>query len=358
MGSTNKGLVTGTSSKKGEFVRAASSARSILDTEEFPWQENRYCLYIADACGWAHRVHSTLHLLNIQSYFNIAVVHPTWARTKEQDDTDQHHGWCFANKDEVVIPPALKDAEHANTAVTYKRVSWRNGHVDKYSGLNARYLRDIYEAGGSAANVFSTPMIYDPVTGKVVNNESGDICRMLNDIAHKYYGKDQDIPQLYPADQISDIEALNEWMYPMLNNGVYRCGFAKTQEAYDMAAKDLKTAMCRLEEILKEKHKRGETFLCGNVLTIADVRAFTHLIRLDEIYVVWFKIPFASLLLYPNIFSYTARLLAIPAFQLTTNVEDMRLHCFTSHKIMNPLAIVPASSGVFELLLKQSSRIF
>ena len=196
-------------------------------------------------------------------------------------------------------------------------------------------------------------MLYDPVTRKVVNNESGDICKMLNDIAHKYYGKDQDIPQLYPPGQIDDIEALNNWMYPMLNNGVYCCGFSKTQEAYDMAAKDLKAAMCRLEKILKEKHESGEEFLCGNALTMADIRAFSHLIRMDEVYVVYFKIPFASLLHFPNIFAYTARLLALPAFSCTTKLEDIKMHYFTSHPVLNPFAIIPAASGVFELLKKQ-----
>ena len=347
---STKALVTGSSSKKGEFLRATSTARNKLDSEEYPWEENRYCLYVADACGWAYRVHCVLHLLNLEPYFKTTVVHPTWNRTRENDDKDQHHGWCFANKDEVILPPALKAPEREDAAAAYKKVSRRNNHVDIHSGLNPRFLRDLYEIGGSTANVYSTPMIFDPITKKVVNNESSDICEILDSLAKKYYGKEKELPNLFPAEHKDEIEALNAWIYPMINNGVYRCGFAKTQEAYDIASKDLITGMHRLEALLKEKHEKGENFLIGNSLTIADIRAFSHLIRMDDVYVVYFKAPFASLLQFPNVFAYTARLLAIPEIEKVTNMEDIRLHYFTSHAILNPLAIVPASSGVVEML--------
>ena len=99
MSSATKDIIK--TSEKGEYLRSTTTAHSRLDTDAFPWQENRYCLYIADACGWAQRVTCTLHLLKLQSFFKITVVHPTFTRTRENDENDQHHGWCFANKDEV-----------------------------------------------------------------------------------------------------------------------------------------------------------------------------------------------------------------------------------------------------------------
>lgn len=150
---------------------------------------------------------------------------------------------------------------------------------------------------------------------------------------------------LYPEELSKEIDEVNSWVYPNINNGVYRCGFAKSQEAYDEAVKQLFESLDKVEETLSKKE-----LICGDILTEADIRLFMTLIRFDEVYVVYFKTNVKMIKDYPNIFKYLKKIYNIPEIKKSINMDHIKVHYFTSHPTLNAYSIVPSGPTIIKLL--------
>jgi len=300
----------------GEFKRTASTFRSFISRDkssEFYAESGRYHLYISYACPWASRCYAFLKLKGLEDYIGVTSVKPKWERTKEGED---HFGWTF---------PTSEDEDPG-------------AESDKLNG--AKNIRELYELSSSNySGKYTVPILWDKKNKIIVNNESSEITRMLNsefnDIA-KYPEVD-----LYPPHLQSQIDEVNDWVYNAINNGVYRCGFAKKQEPYEQAFKELFDALNRCEEILS--HQR---YICGNVLTEADIRLFVTLIRFDEVYVVHFKCNKKLVREYPNLFNYTKDIYQIPGISVTVNMDHIKRHYYGSHPSINPYGIIPLGSDI------------
>jgi glutathionyl-hydroquinone reductase len=214
---------------------------------------------------------------------------------------------------------------------------WRFGDFpgsDRDTLNGATYLHEIYtKADPHCSGRVTVPVLWDKQRQTIVNNESSEIIRMLNGAFSKFSNGAVD---LYPAELAAEIDALNEPIYRKLNNGVYRTGFATTQEAYEDAFLDVFEMLDELEQRLE-----GRTFLIGERLTETDVRTFVTLVRFDNAYHGLFKCNRQRLADYPNLSAYVARILAIPGVRETVNVEHIKKGYY-SIKALNPNGIVPA----------------
>ncbi|XP_037453571.1 glutathionyl-hydroquinone reductase YqjG-like [Triticum dicoccoides] len=300
----------------GAFDRTPSTFRSFVSRDasaRFPAVAGRYHLYVSYACPWASRCLAYLKLKGLDHAISFSSVKPIFERTRESDD---HLGWVFpATADEV--PGA---------------------GPDPFNG--AKSVRDLYEiASTNYTGKPTVPVLWDKQLKTVVNNESSEIIRMLNaefnDIAENP-GLD-----LNPAHLQASIDEVNGLVYDAINNGVYKCGFAKKQGPYDEAVTTLYDALDKCEEILGKQR-----YMCGNQLTEADVRLFVTLIRFDEVYAVHFKCNKKLLREYPNLFNYTKDIYQIPGINSTVNMEHIRKHYYGSHPSINPYGIIPQGPNI------------
>ena len=264
-------------------------------------------------------------------------MHPTWQRTKPEDPEDGHYGWKFydsADPNRVpFVPPC------------------GTGSID-FPGMEkcpidgVETIRDIYSLVADTKEVkkFVVPILWDKETKSIVNNESSEIVRMFSSEFDEFATGVNKNLDLYPLELREEIDSFNEWIYPGINDGVYRCGFAKTQVAYEDAATTLFAALDRLEECL-----RTSRFLCGagtpggSRLTEADLRVFMTLVRFDEVYVVYFKTNRKRIIDYPNIRQYVRDIYNLHERVIGNGIDmdDIKTHYFTSHKSLNPYAIIP-----------------
>jgi putative glutathione S-transferase len=285
----------------GEFVRKPTSFHGQIKrdgTTGFLPEAGRYHLYVSLACPWAHRTLIVRKLKGLEGAISFDVVDPLLGS----------RGWSF---------------EQNVGGATGDRVG---GHS---------LLREVYlEAAPDYEGSITVPVLWDREGETIVNNESSEIIRMQNsefDAVAEHPEVD-----LYPEALRSEIDALNEWIYPEINNGVYRCGFARKQEAYSRAVRTLFAALDRVEAILANSR-----YLCGEQLTEADVRLFTTLVRFDPVYVTHFKCNIRRLADYPNLWGYTRDIFQLPGVAETVNLEHIKRHYFESHRHINPFGIVP-----------------
>ncbi|XP_043689918.1 glutathionyl-hydroquinone reductase YqjG-like [Telopea speciosissima] len=300
----------------GAFNRSPSTFRNFISKDsssQFPAESGRYHLYISYACPWASRCFAYVNIKGLQKAISVTSVKPKWARTK---DTDDHMGWVFpsSNTEEQAAEPDLL-----------------NG---------TRSIRELYElASTNYSGKYTVPVLWDKKLKTIVSNESSEILRMLNtefnDIAENAS------LDLYPPHLQSQIDEINEWVYDGINNGVYKCGFAVKQGAYDEAVGKLYEALDKCEEILSKQR-----YLCGNTLTEADIRLFVTLIRFDEVYVVHFKCNKKQLHEYPNLFNYTKEIFQIPGMSATVNMEHIKRHYYGSHPSINRYGIIPVGPNI------------
>lgn len=288
-------------SDDGEFIRHQTSFREQVRVDgstEFKPEAGRYHLYVSYACPWAHRTLITRKLKGLEDIISFDVVNPLLPRT----------GWSF-------------------------ETSFPGSTGDTLNGLPI--LRDVYLTSNSQFNgAVTVPVLWDKESSRIVNNESAEIIRMLNS-EFQEFATNPDI-NLYPENKRGQIDELNDWIYPNINNGVYRCGFAKTQQAYSKAFTTLFNSLDRLEKILA-----GSRYLTGNDLTEADVRLFTTLIRFDSVYVTHFKTNLRRIVDYPNIWGFTRDVYQLPGVAETVNMAHIKSHYFQSHTHINPFGIVP-----------------
>lgn len=287
--------------ESGEFIRHQTSFRSQIRADgstDFAPESGRYHLYVSYACPWAHRTLITRKLKGLEDAISFDVVDPVLPNT----------GWSFDNSD----PGATGDTV--------------NGFRD---------LREAYSTSNSKFDgAITVPVLWDKQTRRIVNNESAEILRMFNS-EFQSCATTPDL-DLYPESKRKQIDELNDWIYPCINNGVYRCGFATKQVAYSRAFKDLFGALDRTEKILA-----GSRYLTGSELTEADVRLFTTLVRFDAVYVTHFKCNLKRIVDYPNLWGYTRDIFQSAGVAETVCMEHIKTHYFASHRQINPLGIVP-----------------
>lgn len=297
-------------SSDGAFVRAATSFHGAVSQEAghvHTAERGRYHLYVSLACPWAHRTLMVRALKGLEDVISIDVVHPYL--------TDR--GWSF-------------DTDF-------------NGATGDRVGKHS-YLQQIYLAASPGyAGIITVPVLFDKTLGTIVNNESSEIIRMLN-TEFDALARHPEI-DLYPEKYRTQIDALNAWIYPAINNGVYRSGFAQSQQAHEQAVNELFDALDRVEEIL-----HYQQFLCGDALTEADIRLFPTLIRFDTVYHTHFKCNRKLIAQYPATHRYMARIYHLPGIAETIDMEHIRFHYFFSHRHINPTGIVPKGPDVLGAL--------
>jgi len=318
--------------KEGRFVRSAATFREIIskDHPTFKPETGRYHLVISWACPWANRVATVRHLKGLEKVIGMSVVHPTWQKTKPE--LDSHAGWAFATEEDTFQSPAGFGAFQVKGVVPLPAA---------FLGDDAKCktVRDVYVATGNDPGKYTVPLLWDTKEGTVVNNESSDLIVMLNEAFNDF--AENPTLDLNPPETRDLQKELNDFIYPNINNGVYRSGFAKTQLAYDEAVTDLYASLDKVEAILDTKK-----YLCGDVFTLADIRLFMTLVRFDEVYVVYFKTNKKKVAEYPNIHNYCREL--YQKLEPVIHMDHIKTHYFTSHPTLNHYAIIPAGPNVIQ----------
>jgi len=280
----------------GAFRRSETSFRNWLTPDgEFPAEAGRYHLYVSFACPWAHRTLIMRQLKGLQEKISVSVVN--WFVGED--------GWSFEDGDNVVPDPVFA----------------------------AGYLRDVYAgAKPDYTGRVTVPVLLDTRTGQIVSNESAEIIRMFNSA---FDGSGAVPGDYYPAALRDAIDPVNARIYGTVNNGVYKSGFARSQEAYEKAVLPLFDTLDWMEDILSRQR-----WLAGNQFTEADIRAFPTLIRFDPVYHGHFKCNRARIVDYPNLWAYTREIYQMPGVAETVNLEHIRNHYYASHETVNPTRIV------------------
>lgn len=304
--------------KDGAFKRTPSTYRHIIGAAgTFPPDKNRYVLYVSLACPWACRCVAAYYLKGLEDVISLSIVHPVWARTREDD---MHCGWKFASPND---PPISNPKGYGSFPC--------DGCIPDPLG-QFEFVRDMYD--DSQDTKYTVPVLYDSQTKAIVNNESSDIMRMLNGLFNEH-ARNPTL-DLYPQDARQQIDAMNDSIYESINNGVYKCGFATSQKAYDEAVETLFESLETCNAVLTKSR-----YLCGDVLTEADIRLFCTLIRFDPVYVVYFKTNKKTIHEYPALREYVKDLFSVPEIQKSVNMDHIKMHYFASHPILNPYAIIP-----------------
>jgi glutathionyl-hydroquinone reductase len=275
-----------TKSTGGEFIRPDSGFRNRVSAAEV--EPGRYCLYVSRACPWAHR---------------------------------------------TLLVRAMKGLEKA-LPVFYAAPETR-GHGWEYADGGIRYLYELYaRAKPGYTGRVTVPVLWDAKAGRIVNNESSEILRILNQEFDALATRR--LHDLYPPELRREIDTVNERVYRTLNNGVYRAGFATAQEKYEEAVRALFATLDWLERRLAKRR-----WLCGRRFTEADVRLFTTLVRFDAVYYSHFKCNLRRLTDYPRLWRYTRRFYALPGVARTVDFSEIKTHYYRSMPELNPGGIVP-----------------
>jgi putative glutathione S-transferase len=281
----------------GRFQRPETRFRDrIAPGGRFPPEAGRYHLYVSLACPWAHRTLIFRRLKGLEGMISLSVTH--WLMGEQ--------GWSFA-PGEGVVPDSVNGAQDLH---------------EVYARADPRYSGRV-----------TVPVLWDRDTGTIVNNESAEIIRMLNDA---FDGIGATPGDWYPAPLRAEIDAVNERVYATLNNGVYRAGFARSQEAHEEAVIPLFGTLDWLEARLSR-----QPFLCGEAATEADWRLFTTLIRFDAVYHGHFKCNLRRILDYPALWDHTRSLYQVPGIAETVDFGHIKRHYYQSHTWVNPSGVVP-----------------
>jgi len=296
-----------TGATQGRFVRQQAKFRNWVTPDGAPGpsgeggfqaEAGRYHLYVAYACPWAHRALIYRALKGLEAAIDVSFVH--WFMGEQ--------GWSFAADPDGLVGDRL---------------------------FGSAYLHQVYtRAAPQFTGRVTVPALWDTRQGVIVNNESSEIIRMLNSAFDAVGALPGDY---YPAALRSEIDELNARIYDTLNNGVYKCGFATSQAAYDEAVGPLFDTLDMLEERLSKRR-----FLCGAEPTEADWRLFPTLLRFDLVYVGHFKCNTRRIVDYPSLWAYTRDLYQWPKIKGTLNLSHSKRHYYESHETINPHRIVPA----------------
>ena len=290
----------------GRFERGETTFRNWVTPDGAPGpsgeggfeaEPGRYHLYVSHACPWAHRTMIFRNLKGLQDMIPVSVTH--WFMGDE--------GWTYAAGDGVVPDP----------------VHGASRHYEIYQAADPDYTGRV-----------TVPVLWDRKRGTIVNNESAEIIRMFNSAFDGVGAKPGDYG---PEEHRDEIATVNDRVYDTLNNGVYKAGFARTQEAYEEAVRPLFDTLDWLEGILSQSR-----YLVGGQLTEADIRLFTTLVRFDPVYHYHFKCNLRRIADYPNLSNYVRDIYQHPGVAETVRLDHIKNHYFTSHESVNPTRIVPA----------------
>ncbi|SCM69743.1 glutathione S-transferase family protein [Donghicola eburneus] len=295
-----------TSETGGKFVRDQAKFRSWVTADGsagptgdsgYAAESGRYHLYVSYACPWAHRTLIFRAIKELESHISVSVVHPEMLG----------EGWTFSTD----YPAATGDT---------------------LFGLD--YLREVYtKVVPEMTGRVTVPVLFDKKTNTIVSNESAEIIRMLNSAFNDLTGNTDDY---WPVSLRDQIETLNSRIYDTVNNGVYKAGFATSQDAYDEAVHPLFDSLDWIEQILSTNR-----YLTGDHLTEADWRLFTTLVRFDSVYHQHFKCNRKRIIDYPNMWGYVRELYQRPGVAPTVNLDHIVRHYHYSHDMINPNRIIP-----------------
>ncbi|MEH6581363.1 MAG: glutathione S-transferase family protein [Halioglobus sp.] len=296
-----------TESNKGEFKRQESLFRHWVTPDGSPGptgnggfeaEAGRYHLYVSLACPWAHRTLILRQLKGLEELISVSVVEPLM----------MEHGWTFSEQ-----------------------------YPDHLYGR--QYLHEIYtKANPTVTSRVTVPILWDKQRQTIVSNESAEIIRMLNSAFNEITGNSD---EYYPAELHAEIDQLNDWIYPTINNGVYRAGFATTQQAYESAYFEIFDALDKIELRLETQR-----YLCGDRITEADWRLFTTLVRFDAVYFGHFKANQQRIEDYDNISGYVRDLFQQTGVAATVDMPYIKQHYYGSHGTINPTGIVPLGQEI------------
>src|SRR5210317_791692 len=288
----------------GEFVRWESLFRSWITPDGsagvsgragFGAEPGRYHLYVSYACPWAHRTLIFRKLKGLEDMISLSVVH--WYMAE--------NGWTFADGDGVIADP-IHDAD---------------------------YMYQVYQAADSSyTGRVTVPVLWDKEKQTIVSNESADIIRMFNSAFDNIGAKEGDY---YPDNLTDKIDNMNDFIYQNINNGVYRSGFATTQDAYDEAIETLFSGLDKLDHILSKQR-----YLIGNIITESDWRLLPTLLRFDSVYNGHFKCNKRKLKEYDNLFNYAKELYQFPGISDTYDDKYSKEHYYGSHETINPSGVI------------------
>ena len=285
--------------KQGKFQRPSTTFRNRITADGssgFGAEGDRYHLYVSLACPWAHRTLIMRQLKGLSDAISVSIVNP------EMGD----NSWEFS-EGEGCIPDT----------VNHSRYLW-----ELYTKVEPDYTGRV-----------TVPVLWDKQKGTIVNNESREIIRMLDTEFGEIAKPDVD---LYPKPLQQKIDEAIDAIYQPINNGVYRAGFATTQEAYEEAVTELFENLDHWETVLEKQR-----YLCGDRLTEADICMFTTLLRFDAVYYVHFKCNLHRIVDYPNLWGYLRDLYQHPGVKETCNLDHIKRHYYKSHPKVNPTRIVP-----------------
>lgn len=294
-----------TKASKGRFIRTEAQFRNWITADGSPGssgsggfkaEPGRYHLYVSLACPWANRTLIFRKLKGLEDMISISVVNPLMAE----------HGWTFDDDDGVIPDPIHQ----------------------------AKYLYEIYQAADPHySGRVTVPLLWDKHQNKPVNNESAEIIRMFNSAFDQVGAKPGDY---YPEDLRSEIDPLNQRIYDRINNGVYKAGFATTQEAYEEPVYELFAELDLVDQRLA-----NQRYLLGATPTEADWRLFTTLVRFDAVYHGHFKCNLRRIEDYPHLSGYVRDLYQWPGVADTINMKHIKEHYYRSHATINPTGVVP-----------------
>ncbi|WP_258806968.1 glutathione S-transferase family protein [Pseudidiomarina sp. CB1] len=284
----------------GRFERSAAQFRNWLSNApdaEFPAQSGRYHLYVSYACPWAHRTLIFRKLKGLEEHISVSAVEPLMLE----------NGWEFASDQQQALHDPLYGLE---------------------------FLYQLYlKADPNYSGRVTVPVLWDKEKQTIVSNESADIIRMFNDAFNAITGNQLDF---YPQSLRDAIDNINDEVYDNVNNGVYKCGFATQQEAYEEAFDALFLTLDKLEKRLQQQR-----FLAGDEVTEADWRLFTTLVRFDAVYHGHFKTNQRRIVDYPALWDYVRALYQVPGVAETVVMDHIKKHYYASHTMINPTQIVP-----------------
>lgn len=290
----------------GEFVRRATTFRNQVTRSGdsgFKAEPGRYHLYVSYACPWAHRTLLLRKLKGLEDAVSFDVV----------DTLLGAGGWTLRGEE----PGATGDT------------------VNQFE-----YLREAYSKSASDySGAITVPVLWDKQTNQIVNNESSEIIRQLN-TEFNDFAKNPGL-DFYPEALRPAIDEFNEWIYPYINNGVYRAGFARSQRAYDLAVTQLFDSLDRVEQALESSR-----YLTGPTLTEADIRLWPTLLRFDPVYHTHFKCNIRRIRDYPNIWGYIKDIYGLEGVTDTVNLKHIKDHYYGSHESINPHRIIPKGPAI------------
>jgi glutathionyl-hydroquinone reductase len=300
----------------GEFARQESRFRDWVgphpdsgEPGEYPPQAGRYHLYVSLACPWCHRAAIVRQLASLQDALEISYLAPF------RDE----RGWAFSGERFLDGPGGE--------------------YTDRLNGW--AFMSEAYDASDpDFEGRITVPVLWDAHSRRIVNNESADIIRMMADSDSLGALGAGGALELYPQELRTEIDEINQRVYDTVNNGVYRAGFARRQEAYEQAFGELFDSLEWLERLLSVRR-----YLLGERVTEADWRLFPTLARFDEVYNLHFRCNGRRLVDYPSLWGYARELYQWPGVAPTLAMDQIKRHYYTTHDELNPKRIIPVGPG-------------